>query len=272
MGYATQFPPSSRDEQDRFLSVIQAALQVRRHYELFRWLQGDLQYFLPHEILLAAWGDLGKGLLFVDVASPLPGVRTEAAIDKDVTPLVRDLFQRWQDNGCTALRVDAPRGFPLTTTDTDCALTRAFADMRACIVHGIKDQRGQHDCLYMVFTGRSDQPAAAASYMEVLLPHIDTALRQVMHLPEQRPDETASDDDDYAEDFGLSERELEIMEWVRSGKTNYEIGMILQISAFTVKNHLQRVFRKLDVSNRAQAVAKFAKIRKANPRLSGSKV
>jgi len=44
---------------------------------------------------------------------------------------------------------------------------------------------------------------------------------------------------------------------VRKGKTNQEIALILQISLFTVKNHLQRIFRKLDVLNRAQAVGKF---------------
>jgi DNA-binding CsgD family transcriptional regulator len=32
--------------------------------------------------------------------------------------------------------------------------------------------------------------------------------------------------------------------------------MILNISANTVKNHLKRIFQKLDVSCRAQAVAK----------------
>ena len=55
----------------------------------------------------------------------------------------------------------------------------------------------------------------------------------------------------------LSTRELEIMEWVRQGKTNAEIGIILDISAFTVKNHMQRILKKLDVLNRAQAVAKM---------------
>lgn len=57
--------------------------------------------------------------------------------------------------------------------------------------------------------------------------------------------------------FGMSHRELEVMDWVRKGKTNQEIGMILDISAFTVKNHLQRIFRKANVLNRAQAVAKL---------------
>jgi DNA-binding CsgD family transcriptional regulator len=47
------------------------------------------------------------------------------------------------------------------------------------------------------------------------------------------------------------------MGWVCSGKTNVEIGLILDISSFTVKNHLQRIFKKLDVVNRSQAVAKM---------------
>ena len=55
----------------------------------------------------------------------------------------------------------------------------------------------------------------------------------------------------------LSERERQIMTWVAMGKTNPEIGCILRISEFTVKNHLKSIFGKLDVSNRAQAVAKL---------------
>jgi len=57
--------------------------------------------------------------------------------------------------------------------------------------------------------------------------------------------------------LGMSLRELEIMTWVREGKTNQEIGQILDISVFTVKNHLQRIFKKLNVYNRAQAVAQM---------------
>ena len=82
------------------------------------------------------------------------------------------------------------------------------------------------------------------------------------HLPSQSRGAAGIEpgDGDLGGDHGLSEREAEIIRWVRLGKTNYEIGIILGISAFTVKNHLQRIFRKLDVSNRAQAAAKVESI------------
>ena len=59
------------------------------------------------------------------------------------------------------------------------------------------------------------------------------------------------------EEFSLSERESEVMSWVRMGKTNAEIGIILNISAFTVKNHLQNIFKKMGVYNRTQAVSRL---------------
>lgn len=59
-----------------------------------------------------------------------------------------------------------------------------------------------------------------------------------------------------AQEHNLSERESEILAWVALGKTNAEIGSILGISAFTVKNHVQRILKKLDVINRTQAVGK----------------
>ena len=58
----------------------------------------------------------------------------------------------------------------------------------------------------------------------------------------------------------LSARETEVLRWIALGKTNTEIGSILNISAFTVKNHVQRILKKLDVSNRTQAVGKTQRL------------
>jgi DNA-binding CsgD family transcriptional regulator len=53
----------------------------------------------------------------------------------------------------------------------------------------------------------------------------------------------------------LSERELECLRWVAAGKTDWEIGMILTISAATAKFHVDRARRKLGAATRPQAVA-----------------
>ena len=86
-------------------------------------------------------------------------------------------------------------------------------------------------------------------------PHIDNVLRRIQHL---EPLDVVVESEDIAHFSGLTARELEIIHWVKSGKTNQEIGMILYISQNTVKSHLKRVFQKLNVTRRAQAVAILA--------------
>jgi DNA-binding CsgD family transcriptional regulator len=53
---------------------------------------------------------------------------------------------------------------------------------------------------------------------------------------------------------GLSEKEIEVLEWARDGKTAWEIASIRQVSEATVKYHFKSIYAKLGVSNRAQAV------------------
>lgn len=52
----------------------------------------------------------------------------------------------------------------------------------------------------------------------------------------------------------ISPREIEVLRWVRAGKTNFEISMILGISEHTVKNHMKKIMFKLNASNRAHAI------------------
>lgn len=58
-----------------------------------------------------------------------------------------------------------------------------------------------------------------------------------------------------AEPLVLSEREVEVLQAVAEGKSNKEIADALTISEKTVKAHLRSIFRKLEVGDRAQAVA-----------------
>ena len=52
----------------------------------------------------------------------------------------------------------------------------------------------------------------------------------------------------------ISARELEILHWIAAGKSDWDAGQILGISAKTVNYHVERVKRKLGVATRTQAV------------------
>ncbi|MEX0335035.1 LuxR C-terminal-related transcriptional regulator [Vibrio tubiashii] len=53
----------------------------------------------------------------------------------------------------------------------------------------------------------------------------------------------------------LTTREMQILRCLMSGASNTQIADDMFISEFTVKSHLQKVFKKLSVKNRVQAAA-----------------
>lgn len=53
--------------------------------------------------------------------------------------------------------------------------------------------------------------------------------------------------------FGLTEREVEVVHWVTQGKTNTEIGIILETSPRTVGKHLEHIYQKIGVETRTAA-------------------
>ncbi len=56
-------------------------------------------------------------------------------------------------------------------------------------------------------------------------------------------------------DFGLTERELEVLQLLSSGATASAMGSILFLTEATIKSHLAAIYRKLEAANRAQAVS-----------------
>lgn len=58
------------------------------------------------------------------------------------------------------------------------------------------------------------------------------------------------------ESLGISPREFDILDLLAEGLSNKEIARRLDISPNTVKTHLARLFEKLDVSRRTQAIRK----------------
>lgn len=77
---------------------------------------------------------------------------------------------------------------------------------------------------------------------------------KILHEFGQRPVAPAGDETPEATQ-PLSPRELEVLERCAAGATNREIAEALYISENTVKQHLKNILAKLQMQNRAQAVA-----------------
>lgn len=253
--------------ETRLLGTVHGARNLKSHRSLFHWLQRDVQTLLPHDVLVAAWGNFAGGRISLDVVSALPGVRTTEVLCEVLRPFLSKVFEAWADAG------RRPLFGPLEDSVWGASFDRenaCMSEMKCAIAHGIKDERGGIDCLYVALSREACDDLMPVEAMEVLLPYIDAAFRKVALLPMQRGETqvAASDSREHVGKTGempadspLSHREYEIMQWVKSGKTNVEIAQILEISPRTVRNHLQNVFRKLDVINRAQAVFEVEKRR-----------
>ncbi|MFT6389415.1 MAG: DNA-binding NarL/FixJ family response regulator [Cellvibrionaceae bacterium] len=53
----------------------------------------------------------------------------------------------------------------------------------------------------------------------------------------------------------ITERESDVLYWIGQGKTNKDIGEILEMSPRTVNKHLEQIFKKLNVENRTAAAS-----------------
>jgi DNA-binding NarL/FixJ family response regulator len=107
------------------------------------------------------------------------------------------------------------------------------------------------------------QPAAKASARACL--EVGVRRIELSFLSSIGPDEllfrlaevTAGGDEQLLQQtLQLTGREAEVLLWISRGKSNREIGEILHISPRTVNKHLEQVFVKLGVENRASAAAR----------------
>ncbi|NMA99044.1 MAG: response regulator transcription factor [Phyllobacteriaceae bacterium] len=72
-------------------------------------------------------------------------------------------------------------------------------------------------------------------------------------------------EDNLRQSFGLTQRESEVLLWIARGKSNRDIGEILGLSPRTVNKHLEQVYAKLGVENRASAAIRAVQVLQSAP-------
>jgi transcriptional regulator EpsA len=256
MGVHTMKPFVRLDarDQEHLVMTMERSLDIKTRSQFYLWAQGALQGFIAHDALWCAHGNLEHMRLQVESFSgALQSTQHDTQLTDPANGLLPRLVDEWLRSGRNPL---------LLSTQSENQMGRRQLIMELgrlgyghVTVHGVREQQGDQASLF-VFAGMDHLPNSRDAYLlDMLMPHLHLALRRML----QHSGNAASAD--MAPVTLLSKRELQVLHWVKNGKTNQEIGQILGISPPTVKNHLQKIMRKLNVNNRAQAVGKSATLR-----------
>lgn len=106
----------------------------------------------------------------------------------------------------------------------------------------------QEDIYRAVRAGACGYLSKDASRAEIV-----TAIVAAHHGEQYFPPAVAARIAERAERSSLSSREVEILKMVSKGLTNKEIARVLEISQYTVRNHLNHISAKLEVTDRTEA-------------------
>ena len=246
-------------EREALLLNIDVSLRVHTRPQLFSWVQGALQSLIPHEVLICGLQEGRQSPLRVDSFStaPVDCAKLNELFQQDVS-LVPHLIKLWEENRCQAITCETERG-PFASG----ALARELARLGVTTVlaHGTHDATGNMTSFF-VFASRPGALGAKQTYLaDLVVPYLHGSwVRSQVTWPLDRAGATKP-----AKAGLLTPREQQILQWIYHGKSNIEIGMILEISPLTVKNHVQKTLRKLNVLNRTQAVGKALALRIVNP-------
>lgn len=238
-------------ETEYLFRIIDSSTAIFRRHQFFLWAQGEVQSLLPHGMLICIF-DEGSGQAV--------SIERFSRTDIDET----EFSELCRPDGGIIFRAmsawSAGRNQPFLLCPNNqraLAYKRFAIDLRRdnlerIAAHGMFDVNGRTSSFF-TFTQISNALTERHAYfLELLMPHMHMALvRMLFHerhlkhgvLGERRGKL-------------ITDRETEILRYVQSGKSNEEIANLLNISPLTVKNHVQKILRKLDVNNRAHAVAK----------------
>lgn len=223
-----------------------------------RILTKTTQEYPPHQMLIAAWGDFQRTNVKCEVVSHVAGERAANERGCALDDVLREAHGHWLRAGREPLVLGA-EALGALRKPCACARHRALRGMRSVLIHGVREKLSGGDSLYIALDAQNMFALSGnirfVALARLLLCQLELAWRRLaaFRLDELPVAEAIA----LPRALDLSAREREILANLSRGSTNHDIAESLAISLFTVKNHMKRIFRKLGVSNRTQAAARF---------------
>ena len=109
-------------------------------------------------------------------------------------------------------------------------------------VYGARDHSGAKITTISLGSEIIENNHRTQAIIKLATPHIFEAYKRIIQIKEMQK-------------YHLTNREIEVLNWLKVGKTSWEISVILNISERCVNFHINNAKAKLDAVNRTQAVA-----------------
>lgn len=244
-------------ELEALTLILEHSLKVHTAQQFFCWSQSLLQTVIRHELLICGLRH-NESTLF-NIASFSPNGNESGTVGRlfgQDTMLPPQLLKTWEENRFRPFLLDLRRAPTAAGGPLGRELTRmGCSDL---LVHGTHDAFGRTVSIF-IFACQPGAVTQRQCYLAALLiPSLHAAWMYTLiarQMPGGQQGQPAGDHE------LLTSREQEVLGWICQGKSNIEIGMILKISPLTVKKHVQKILRRLNVLNRAQAVGKALVLR-----------
>ena len=246
----------TKREESRIFAVIQDLLSVQTEGAFRAWSQGPLQTIMPHGMMIAGIADIGATSTQIQkvlvqnwpLAYFAPLRKTDGGFHSPI-------MARWQQHEIAQVYD------PTVSDDVAPGLWRdvfhAF-ELGNIAAHGVRDLSGTY-ATYFNFSQIPQKLSVCHSrLLDLLTPHMHVVLARALREAEPFAGAPVT--------LSLTARERTVLHWICEGKTTWEIAQICSRSPHTIKHQIETLYRKLDVSSRAQAIKRATGLRMAiNP-------
>lgn len=242
-------------EAEAVVRAIESAARVKRGFQFFVWLQSHFRPLVPHDIAVCGAYHRSRRDLVLEAfnSTVVPPGALDALTDAG-SPLLRHVASIWPLRVGHAARIELGE-VTAAGNGRDLLIGHGLAEI---VVHGVsRPQRpNEIESLFMLLSRDTPINDRQVSHFEMLLPHLHMTYLRVQAAERGTVGATTTQRAPAAGSETLTRRERQILLCVREGKSNQEIGESLDISALTVKNHIQKILRKLGAANRTHAVSR----------------
>jgi len=156
-----------------------------------------------------------------------------------ISPIIKENFtefklQYWAD---TYKKIPPPKD--LLSLQESFGLTRGYS-------FGLRDLNWSRGSIFSLSGQSLEHHIRTETILAYIIPHFHQTLVRISDQHDQDAIRKVPD---------LSQREIEILNWLKSGKTTWDISILLKVSERTIKFHVRNIMKKLNATNRVHAVA-----------------